>query len=173
MAFAVLLAVAACALACTVADAAGPWRGRTVDAVTGQPIPGVVVVASWSERTPSSSQPHDAVSDLAEAVTGGDGWFVISERVSLKRRQPSGAVIEPELTMFKSGYGAWRARQELANLEREGTVFELTPVTTREERLAALERVEIRFDPELVPLWTQAYSRERVALGLTPYPLKP
>ena len=103
MAFAVLLAVAACALACTVADAAGPWRGRTVDAVTGQPIPGVVVVASWSERTPSSSQPHDAVSDLAEAVTGGDGWFVISERVSLKRRQPSGAVIEPELTMFKSG----------------------------------------------------------------------
>lgn len=136
-------------------------------------------MASWSEQKPSGPSPAEAVTDLAEAVTTGDGWFVIAELLSLKRRNASVSVIGPELVMFKAGYGRWRFQggafphHELARLEREGTIFELPPVTTREERRAVLESVEIRFDPELVPRWTQAYSRERMFLGLTPYPLKP
>ena len=58
-------------------------------------------------------------------------------------------------------------------MEREGAVFVLPLVKTRQERVAVLERLSLEFAPELIPRLVEAYSRERVFLGLGPYPDKP
>ena len=48
------------ALYCGYAEAAGPWRGRVIDAETKEPVQGAVVVASWERvwRTPAGGVPY-------------------------------------------------------------------------------------------------------------------
>ncbi len=114
------------------AEAADEWRAQIVDAETGQPLQGVVILAMWDRCYPSfggwaGCEDYDA----EEVVTGPDGRFVIHSRwtytIPLVVR-----VRGPEYVIFKPGYGAWRVRREGAGTE---TVLELPRLKTREERL--------------------------------------
>jgi len=184
----VTIAAAMLLAAAAGAEARGPWHGQVVDAETGQPIAGVVVLASWTVWTAGWPHPTEEFFGVAEVVTDTDGRFTIPAR-DLRPLGRPGAIVGPELRMFKAGYGLWRyqgsspypqtedpvasrqrAERELAKLERDGTIFELPPVTTRKERLHVLGTLGVRFAPELIPRWVDAYSRERVFLGLTPCP---
>jgi hypothetical protein len=187
----VIAAIVSVAVATSV-GAKGPWRGQIVEMETGQPIAGAVVVASWNVRTAGWPHPSEEFLDVAEVVTDADGRFTIPAR-DLNRRTKAGTAVGPVFKIFKAGYGhfQWRAaaslypllddpvlrlqraEQEQARLEREGAVFVLPLVKTRQERVAVLERLSLEFAPELIPRLVEAYSRERVFLGLGPYPDKP
>lgn len=141
------------------AEAAGPWNARVVDAETGQPLEGVVVLAYWIKYTSSwGGWAGGEFYDSEEVVTGTDGRFVIQAR-STWTLLPWKKISGPEFVIFKPGYGQWRfqgyeAWRKLSPVEQDaqlettwkqftgdGVVIELPPLKTREERLNVLRTV--------------------------------
>lgn len=78
----------------------GQITGRVVDAETGQPIEGAVVLVEWTmtKGLPgmTSTQPYSVM----EVVSGKDGKFRL-ESVSSPMVNP------PRITIYKKGYVAW------------------------------------------------------------------
>ena len=145
----------------------GPWRAQIVDAETGQPIEGVIVLAVWDKRTFAWPHPDRNYHDSEEVVSDKDGRIVINARV-VTSRHPFEVYLGPLLTIFKPGYGRWqfqgtptaftedpvitRQRTE-ANRERfvrGELMIEMTRTKTREERKEALDRItpDIEIPPE-------------------------
>ena len=123
------------------AHAGGPWKGQIVDAETGAPLDGVIVLTYWVKFTASVGgwAGGDFV-DAEEVVTGSDGRFVIpphSTFTLLPWRK-----IKGQLVILKSEYGQWAFRggnplleSIWTRLEREGEIIELPRLHTRDERL--------------------------------------
>ena len=157
------------------AHAGGPWKGQIVDAETGAPLDGVIVLAYWVKFTASVGgwAGGDFV-DAEEVVTGSDGRFVIPSHSTftlLPWRK-----IKGQLVILKSEYGQWAFRggnpllESIWNrLEREGEIIELPRLRTREERLMFYERkfsIPSDVPAQRVPRLRQAIDDERVYLGL-------
>jgi hypothetical protein len=158
------------------AGAAGPWRAQIVDAETGQPLEGVVVLARWDDKTAGWPHPDRRFHDVDEVVSDADGRIVIPAR-DLSRNTPVRAIVGPDIAMFKAGYGRWRfradgprAKQGWQHFATDGVVVELPLARTRDERLFALESAMPAGDvpPHKFPRMRAAYDAERVRLGLSP-----
>jgi hypothetical protein len=179
-------ALVALALLAWPAGAAGPWRAQLVDAETGQPLEGVVVLALWTKRTADWPHPDQQFHDVDEVVSDAEGRIVIPPR-DLSRNTPVQAIVGPEIVMFKSGYGQWsfreagprplleepsvrehRAREGWHHLATDGAVVELPRLNTREERLRALPSCQPGLDvpAERIPRWQASCRQERRRLGL-------
>jgi hypothetical protein len=160
-------------------EADGPWRGRVVDAETGQPIAGVVVVAVWEKVSPGIIHPRREFHDVDELVTDAEGRFVVPTR-SRKTLNPFVGYDGPKLTMFKGGYGRWRFPAGDPNrddsrpaywkrMESGVEVFELPPAKTRQERVNAMpDRPYGLDDYSRIPRFMEELNRERTFLGLGP-----
>jgi hypothetical protein len=179
-----LLAALAPATGPDDAHAAGPWRGQVVDAETGQPIQGVVVVAAWYNLSPGVIHQARAFHDVDEVVTDGEGRFVLPER-ELSPPNPFVSIDGPRLTMFKGGYGLWQFRgappmsgsggmgavlrhseQAMAEFGRTGAVFELVRLKTREERIKMFPISPSALVPySRIPRFREALDEERAFLG--------
>ena len=167
------------------AVAAGPWKAQVVDAETGQPLEGVVVLMYWLKYTGSfAGWAGGEFYDAEEVVTGPDGRFVVPSRWVFTLN-PFKKVTR-EMVIFKPGYGHWRfrdakeweklpdwerkARREEAakQFEGDGVVMELSPLKTREERLKFYG--SFRGSPTFVPpdrtkRLDEAQEAERAYLG--------
>lgn len=162
-------------------EAAGPWRAQVVDAETGEPLKGMIVVAYWSKMTRGPGGASASFYDAEEVVTGPDGHFTIATRWTFTLN-PFTHVEGPEVKIFKPGYGRWRIKdwekkpkawEELTAgevLEKEGIVIELPPLKTREERLEFLSTPSrspsARVPPERTKRFDEAVREERAYLGL-------
>ncbi|MBI2160547.1 MAG: carboxypeptidase regulatory-like domain-containing protein [Candidatus Rokubacteria bacterium] len=147
---AVLILALAVALASgslpSTSEAGGPWKAQIVDAETGRPVEGVVVLLVWLKMTRSLGGPSGKYHDAEEAVTGPDGRFEVGRRRTFTLN-PFTYIQGPYVTVFKPGYGQWRVKdwdkkppewEELDAgevLEKEGMMLELQPLRTREERM--------------------------------------
>ena len=170
------------------AGAAGPWKAQIVDAETGQPLDGVVVLMYWIKYTGGpAGWAGGEFYDAEEVVTGQDGRFVVPSRW-IFTLNPFKKVTR-EMVIFTPGYGRWRFRgaQEWEKLPREerdaryeeaarqfdgdGVVMELPPLKTREERLKFYDDPYGRTPtPALVPpertrRLQEARDTERAYLG--------
>jgi hypothetical protein len=153
----------------------GPWKGQIVDAQTGAPLEGVVVLAYWVKFTASVGgwAGGDFV-DSEEAVTGSDGRFTISPHSTFTLLPWK--KIKGVLVIRKPGYGQWAFRggnpsgeSIWKRLERTEEIVELPRLGTREERLMFYERkggVPSYVPVERVPRLRQAIDAERLYLGL-------
>jgi hypothetical protein len=169
-----------------MATAAGPWRGQVVDAETGQPLEGVVVVAVWDKMSPGAMHPHREFHDVDEVLTDAEGRFVLPERRRLTPN-PFVSIEGPELLMFKGGFGQWTFRGaaerrhlklgESAERDRQmwkqftdghDPAFELPPLKTRTERLDFLPSPPARVPDSRALAFRNAVRRERAFLGLQP-----
>ena len=122
-------------------EAAGPWRAQVVDAETGQPLEGVAVIGVWHRRLMG----HGLVPlwptgwvGADETATDAAGRFTLPAPV-LRARRIVTHVPEPELGLFKAGYGGWRFRDREAPLTRPGAVIEMRPLRSPDERRKYLE----------------------------------
>jgi hypothetical protein len=166
----------------TLGEAAGPWRGQVVDAQTGQPLEGVVVLAVWEKVRPGVIHMARDFHDVDEVVTDAEGHFVIPTR-NLSPANPFVEIEGPKLNMFKGGYGQWQFRttwqseQQLGSFKaamkrfgEAGAVFELPPLEARDARRRFLSHAsltgEIPF--ERVPRYLQAINQERRLFRLEP-----
>ena len=152
-----MLFTTACAglwiVAASPALAAGPWKGQIVDAETGQPLEGVVVLFYWLKDSGTLATSHGGTEfyDAEEVVTGPDGRFVIPARRIFTLA--FWKIFIRRIVIFKPGYGQWafqglrdpqnlpysqyEARRDEAEkeLEGDGVVVTLPQLKTREERL--------------------------------------
>jgi hypothetical protein len=165
---------------------AGPWQAQILDADTGQPLEGVIVLALWEKRTFAWPHPDRGYHDLDEVVSDKDGRIVIPARV-VASRHPFEITLGPLLTIFKPGYGkwhfegmpeAWKKDPEAARQRSDeiwyrfghgGAVMVMPRAKTREERK---EIVRVIFpDAEVpsvkYPRFLDAYNQERVSLGFS------
>lgn len=165
----------------------GPWRGRIADAETGEPIEGVVVLAVFYKLSPGVVHKERAYYAASEAVTDGEGRFVIPALPRESGLPPSSVVLEaPYFYYFKLGYRVSRfkgqgtpAFQRLhpnvqgersrtmreAFVTEEGAHIELIPAKTREEQLRALS-YPATVPLDQAPLTRAAIDNARASLGL-------
>jgi hypothetical protein len=143
-------------LAASSAAAAGPWKGRVVDAASQQPLPDVIVFAVWWKKFPALIHEGHAFHHAVEVVTGPRGAFEIPA-VSTITLNPFARIEGPELTVFRPAYGRWRFQgqppypavpmievdaflaEAWKRFEREGVVIEMPPLTDVDERLRVNE----------------------------------
>ena len=148
------LAALLVAVAAAAGRSEGPFTAQVVDAVSGQPIAGVVVVALYQRRTPGAVHPQLEFYDLDETVSDAHGTIRIPAR-QLPASTPLAHVTGPELILFKSGYAGWhfrgvergqhvdpavQARQHKEGWHQfrtGGVVIEMEPATTRADRSMA------------------------------------
>lgn len=136
------MVIAAAILSGLPACAQGPWKAQIVDAETGQPLQGVVVLAYWIKTKASpGGWAGGEFYDSEEVVTGPDGVFAVHSRRSYSIPGVT-KVSGPEWVIFKPGYGQWRFRGSGKNFYRgQEVVIELPRLETREERLKFLRSV--------------------------------
>jgi len=161
------------------ASAAGPWRATVVDAETGQPMEGVVVVAAFIKYTKSfAGTAGGEYYGSDEVVTGADGRFEIPSRV-LWNPIRMFTEVRFELIIFKAGYDHHRLRigsqderrKKLALaeiLQEENVILELVPLKKPDDRRAFLREFSW---PSWIPRaqmrrLIEAVNREREFLGL-------
>jgi hypothetical protein len=164
--------------------AAGPWKAQVVDAGTGKPLEGVVVLAYWLKYTETiAGTAGGEFYDAEEVITGQDGRFVIQAR-STWTLNPFRTIKGPEFVIFKPGYGRWRflgsekwpsdvvdrkeqVKRAWEQFQSEGVVIELPRLKTREERLKFYSAVTWSLVPEeQTKRLREALDDERVYLGL-------
>lgn len=174
----VLILAISCSSAPRPGEAAGPWKAEIVDAETGKPLEGVIVLLEWHKMTRTFGGPSPEFYDAEEVVTGPDGRFLIARRRTITLN-PLTYIDEPLITIFKPGYGSWRVRdwekkpkewEELSAaevLEKDGIVLELPPLKTREERLKFYRNLQwgTMTPPERTRNMQEAVKVERRHLG--------
>jgi len=109
----------------------GPFRGRVVDAETGEPISGAHVMVTWM-REPPSLHGTQWFYDAQETTTDTDGRFVI-------RRQPhymTAFVGAPRVGFFTPGYliEAEDVTPPSGHPYVDATVTRMRPLKSREEQ---------------------------------------
>lgn len=171
-----LAVIVAMAILAWPAGAAGPWKGQVVDAETGAPLEGVIVVGLWDKRT--ATWPHHSreFHDVDEVVTDHDGRFVIPAR-DLSKNNPFQAVVGPVVKMLKPGYKYWqfkgatsgdtiessqRVKESLRHFASDGAVFELVHAETDEERRRASDcQPGVDVPIARIPRWREACTAEQ------------
>ena len=175
-------------------QANGPWKAQIVDAETGRPLEGVVVLAVWTARSAGQIHPRDEFHDVDELVSDADGRIVIPARGETIPSQPRAVLLGPRILMFKAGYGRWgfseietrRAElkdayardeafdREWAKFATEGVVVVLPSLKTAQQRLQFIDSVDCCPAPEpRIPRFVDAVSSERTSLGYAPYRRRP
>ena len=128
----------------TASEAAGPWRGQVVDAETGQPLADVAVIGVWHRRVtghPALFLGRTGLVGAAETTTDATGRFTLPTRFFVKSLGigVGTEIREPELGLFRAGYGGWRFREPAAWVTRRDGVIEMRPLSTPDERRKYLD----------------------------------
>jgi hypothetical protein len=155
----------------------GPYRGQVVDADTGAPLGGAVVVAHWSR---DRIYPFHSVMEhyaVREVVTGADGVFMIDAK-EIEERAPK-RTWYPEFLIFTPGYGSYPRFHKAPTgfiggvFEGAGVVVQLPRLEGREERRKHLLRISPMSFTEKpftdVPELMKKINEERISIGLKPF----
>ena len=78
---------------------AGTLKGQVVDAQTGQPIEGAVVLGVWTKYAGFPGLQHTELVAVKETETDAEGRFALETAGSLG--------VEEAVTIYKFGYVAW------------------------------------------------------------------
>jgi hypothetical protein len=152
-AFLVLLAALVTAISgCTITHRFGPFSGKVVEAETGEPIEGAVVLIAFYTEGFSVGGPVYRFADAVEALTDAKGEFYFPPRRVTLYRSMSIWDNECRISIFKPGYGAYPKNSKtfsVPNLEQsrfipenERITFHLPKLLTLEEKKENLYKVE-------------------------------
>lgn len=92
---------------CTIIHRFGPYYGKTVDADTGLPIEGAVVLASFYTEAYTLGGTRPKFVDALEVMTDARGEFQIPAQRVWAFRAPHRWDVHPDFVIFKPGYGSF------------------------------------------------------------------
>lgn len=159
---------------------AGPYRGRVLDAQTGQPIPDAVVVILWQQIEDQTTGTRRLVT-AQETFTDSQGEFVHDVR-TIEGRLPT-RTLAPRLLMFKPGYSPVPDRPQVrppgvaaAPFAGAGATATMTAVSDPDDRseafntfVAMLSAAHL-FPGTLLPDTAELMRFELQSLGVRPLP---
>jgi hypothetical protein len=156
----------------------GPYRGQVLDAETKAPLVGAVVVALWRRDRVYPFHITTEHYAVRETVTDSKGQFLLTAK-DVEEGAPR-RTRRPEFLIFSPGYGMFPRRHTSPTgflgevFEGIGTIVELPRIVGKEERLTNLSSFgphSLSENPHMeLPQLIMAIDRERLALGLSPYP---
>jgi hypothetical protein len=142
------------------AFAAGPYRGRVIDAETKEPLAGAVVVVYWMRNAPAIGHgPAQSFLGAEEALTDDRGEFIVGKNPPSNwtpltwRSLPNFIIFQPGHHYFPRHFSTTPSLPPtgfeglLKIMEKQPVVFELPRLTTREDRLFVVDTV----NPLVVP----------------------
>jgi hypothetical protein len=153
-----------------------------VDADTGEPVEGVVVLLHWSYASLPYAH-EEKYLDAKETITDKNGFFKTKRRkINLN---PLSNTFSPNIIIFKSGYKAiktvwtldvfreehkrWNSPyKKIIDFEGDLVVFKLKKLSTREERRKNSPDVPYGVPYEKRFLLTKEINKERSYLGFDP-----
>ena len=152
---------------CNGPDVRGPFEGQVLDAWTGEPVEGAVVVVVWTHLMNYFEGGRREI-DAREAVTDAQGRWRIPERPT-PLWEGGIAGVRRRFYVFAPGYDvadpAGTPRDQYAS--RESTVTTMRRLATREERCRTLTYAPIQMSADTAgrsPNYTAVIARERVEL---------
>lgn len=180
--FIVLSLMWACSPLASSSDKGLAYHGKVVDAETGEPIEGAVVVVVWYKKPHVTMDGPTYFHNAKEVLTNGEGIFSIDSSPGIDWSPFTYVREEPRIVIFKPGYGPFpRAHVREMSIEqtknrllKEGAVIKLPRIKSKEElrkftspeRLGLLSVVPYEQIPTLIKLLNvQANS-----VGLQPLP---
>ncbi len=113
----------------------GPYEGRIIDADTGEPIEGVVVLGVWYKQHPGPGGAVSEYYDAMETVTDKNGEFKIDGLGLLVISN----VIPMDVLIFKAGYMhyglmTWKELKGLYKTEGNKAIIRLKKLTIEKRR---------------------------------------
>lgn len=156
----------------------GPYEGKVIDADTGGPIEGVVVLGEWGREHISPGGATHTFYDAKETITDKNGEFYI-EGMGLKILSN---VTPMDVLIFKAGYkyfgSPWESLKKSKYLiakkkikwEGDKVIIPLKKLTMEERKKEGPpSRPTIPINK--MTLLTREINKERIAIGLTPFGL--
>lgn len=155
------------------------YKGKVVDADTGGPVEGAVVLLHWGYASLLHSHDHKYL-DAKETVTDKNGFFKTRRRKI--NFNPLANTFHPNTIIFKSGYKAvdtvwalyvfqeehkrWDSPyKKIIDFEGDLVVFKLKKLSTREERRKNSPSAEPWVPYEKRKLYMKEVNKERTYLG--------
>lgn len=161
---------------CYAARVDGPYEGKIIDAETGQPIEGVVILGTWYTVTITPGGGVHNFYDAQETVTDKNGDFRI-KGLGLKILSN----IEPmDALIFKAGYeydsGSWRSFKEGTISKKykwdgNKVIIPLKKLTMEERKKQGSPDFSSQIPGGKMKLMLEEINKERSERGLDPYRL--
>lgn len=177
----VIMTFTAMVLGCTITHKFGPFMGKVVDADSGEPIEGVVVLIAFSIEISSVGGTVYSFADAVEMLTDAQGEFKFAlKRVNLFKVMSSWSD-DHQVSIFKPGYGAypghfqayssWKHKHSRIIPENEYITYYLPKLATIEEKKKNLFNVPgpAGIPNDKMPILHRLISEERVNVGLKSY----
>jgi hypothetical protein len=148
----------------------GPYKGRVVDAESGKPIEGVVVLGVWYKEIATPAGGVGSYYDAKETVTDRDGEFEI-KGMGLKILTNIGPM---NVLIFKAGYEyigmyMWETLKvdpRKITWEGEKAIIPLRRLTVKEMEKRITTRPSV--PDEKMTVLTKEINKERLGEGLSP-----
>lgn len=158
----------------------GAYRGRVIDAETGKPIEGVVVLGVWYKESMTVGGTVGTYYDAKETVTDAMGDFEIQGQGWILANIIAGSLSEMHVMVFKAGYkhvgpGMWSSLKVDGGLMAKKVDWEgdraIIPIKklTMEERIKHGPPSRPTVPIEQMKILTKEINKERLEIGLSPF----
>jgi hypothetical protein len=143
---------------------AGTIQGQVVDAQTGQPVAGAVVLGVWTKVAGLPGLHHHELVGVQEVETDAEGRFILKRAKSIIHED------DESITVYKPGYVAWNnlfifpTNQRRKDTQVPSKVFmETFPINQSHRRhLDFIDdaRFSLYYDQEAIPRFKNALKSE-------------
>jgi len=156
----------------------GPYHGRVVDAETGAPLAGAVVVAVWDRRRNGLAHSYTVRYTARETLTDPDGRFVLDVRAleewaPTTTEPPTFRVFAPGYAYYRQGFSALADATVTGPFSRDGAGLRLRRLGTAKKRRRHLPDLYEPLDKgnpfKKLPHFARLVNREMADLGLPPH----
>jgi hypothetical protein len=166
---------------CTITHEFGPFMGKVVDAGTGEPIEGAVILIVFSIESSSLGGSVNSFADAIETLTDAQGEFKFTpKRINFFKMNASWDD-DYQVSIFKPGYGAYpghrqaysswkKDEQSLVIPENKYIIYYLPKLANLKERKENLLNIRkpIAIPSEKMPNMLKLESSEYEVVGLKP-----
>ena len=156
----------------------GPYEGRVVDADTGKPLEGVVILGVWYRETPTPGGAVSNYHDSKETLSNKNGEFKIKGLGLIAFKN----IIPMDVLIFKAGYehigfGPWNGlKKDLILRKKIKWEGKKAVIPLKKSNQVQKINADIPSRPNIpmdkMNLLTDEIDKERIAQGLKPFKVK-